>query len=291
MPGKHDMWSLRDILSWTTKRFSRLGLPSPRLDAELLIAHALRLKRIQLYTSLDKPLDYHERDTIRAFVRRRLKREPVAYITGCKEFYSLPFCVARGVLIPRPETEALIQAVRAVYSSRQPLLMLDLGAGSGNIGITLARLFSNSRIVMVEKDARATAVCSKNIRRLAGSNTLLLRADIRSLALAGPVFDALVSNPPYIPESDMPGLAPEIRRYENPRALAAAADGCAFIAPLLYLADKLLRMGGRLFLEFPERQLPRVALQLKLFASLNICAKITDYAGNCQGVVIGKQDG
>jgi release factor glutamine methyltransferase len=253
------------------------GVPSPRLEAEVLLAHALGVPRIQLYLQFDKPLSAPEVDRFREYTRRRARREPTAYLTGVREFWSLSLQVDAGVLIPRPETEILVEAClrgRGEESCR----LLDLGTGSGAVALALLSEREGWRAVGVDASARALGVACGNAERLG----LAERFDGRRGDLFGPVpeeqFELIVSNPPYIPTGEIAALEPEVSRHEPREALDGGPDGLAVIRRIASEALAHLTPGGRLYLEFGAGQEGAVAeiLRREGYAEVDL---VPDYSG------------
>lgn len=206
----------RDMLARAREFLTRKGATEARLDAELLVAHALDLTRLQLFLDLERPVAGAEVARARELLVRRGKREPVAYITGSREFYGLEFEVDPNVLIPRPETELLIDLARERVSAGARIA--DVGTGSGCIAITLARWIENARVHAVDLSAAALGVARRNAERL-GARVEFIEGDgPRALASAAP-FDALISNPPYIARAESAKLEPEVRDWEPELAL------------------------------------------------------------------------
>jgi release factor glutamine methyltransferase len=263
--GSHDAWTIQRILSWSTEFLRGKGSPSARLDAELLLAHALGLSRIQLYTGFDKPVLASEREPVRDFLRRRGAGEPVAYITGRKEFMGLAFTVSPAVLIPRPETEVLVETVQAAFKGASPpARILDVGTGSGCIAVALAKHFPSAAVTAWDVSEAALAVAAENARRLEADNIAFERVDAARPDVwdAAPAFDLIVSNPPYIGETERAGLAVSVRDYEPAAALFAGQDGLEFYRHLVRHAATRLGRGGWLGLEIGFAQAAAVVALL-----------------------------
>lgn len=242
-------WTTLGVLDWTTQRFTDAKIASARLEAQLLLAHVLGCTRVQLYTNFDKPLAETELAGYRELIKRRLGGEPVAYLLGEHEFWSLPFYVDPSVLVPRPDTETLIEVARDVPAERDVACrVLDLCTGSGAIAVALARELPNARVVATEVSAAAAAIARRNAER----NAVAERVDVREGDLWAPVagekFDLVVSNPPYIATSVIAGLSQEVRR-EPMIALDGGADGLAFYDRICTVARDYLEPGGALVVE------------------------------------------
>ena len=251
----HRRWTIRAVLEWTTAYFKEKGIASSRLDAEILLAHALDCDRLHLYMNFEKPLTQPERDAYRNLVSRRAEREPVALITGKKEFWSIPLRVESGILIPRPDTETLVETI--LYEARQfsPPTILEIGTGSGAISIAIAQEKEDAYIVATDIDPHAARLASLNIHELKLSNRVwLVTADLFSAIRPKRQFDIICSNPPYIPKDKINDLEPEIVRFEPHKALNGGPDGLDVIRDISvqtkqYLADK-----GSLILEIGHNQ-------------------------------------
>ena len=222
-----DDWTILKLIQWTTTYFKQQGIESARIDAELLLAFALGVQRIDLYLRFDQPLNPDELARFRSLVKRRAAREPVAYITGTKEFWDLTLAVGPAVLIPRPETECLVEAVldffKTYTGSAEPVIM-DLGTGSGAIALALAQSCPTARVMAVERSAEALATADRNRRRhgLADRVHLVAGDWLAPFKVDRPLWDVIVSNPPYVRSDD---TALEVLHREPRNALDAGEDG------------------------------------------------------------------
>ena len=242
-------WTTLSVLDWTTRRFTEAGISSARLEAQVLLAHVLGCSRVQLYTGFDKPLAEAELAGYRDLIKRRLGGEPVAYLVSEHEFWGLPFHVDPSVLVPRPDTETVIEVARARRADRAaPCRVLDLCTGSGAIAIALARELPAARVVATELSPEAAAIAARNAERNACADRVEVRTGDLWQPVAGERFDLIVSNPPYIASAVIPTLAPEVRR--EPRlALDGGPDGLAFYDRICAEAAAHLEPGGALVLE------------------------------------------
>jgi len=242
-------WTTLAVLDWTTKRFTDAGIASARLEAQLLLAHVLQCTRTQLYTGFDKPLGETELAAYRELIKRRLAGEPVAYLLGEHEFWGMPFYVDASVLVPRPDTETVVEVARSLRPDRAaPCRVLDLCTGSGALAIALAKELPAARVVATDISEPAIAIAHRNAER----NRLADRVDVRHGDLwdpvAGETFDLVVSNPPYIASSVIPTLSAEVKR-EPLLALDGGADGMAFYDRICAAARIHLEPGGALVVE------------------------------------------
>jgi len=241
---------LIEFLELAAGHLASKGIDTARLDAELLLAEVLGLSRVELYTNYDRPLTPDEVDRYRELLRRRARREPVAYILGRKEFWSLEFAVDRRVLVPRPETETLVEEVLAFARSRPVERILDIGTGCGAVAVALAVELPACRVVATDASAAVLEVAPGNARRHGVADRIEFRlGDLFAAVAEGERFDVVVSNPPYCREDELDGLEPEVRDWEPRPALAAGPDGMAVTGRIIDEAPRVLRPEGRLFLE------------------------------------------
>lgn len=245
-------WTTIRALDWTAGRFERAGIESARLEAQVLLAHALRCDRVALYTNFDRPLGADELGRFRALIKRRLDGESVAYLVGEKEFWSRRFAVTADVLVPRPDTETLIEAVLDRRAALPDGPIADVGTGSGIIAITLALELERPAIA-VDVSGAALEVARGNAEALGAA--LDLRAGDLCEPLAGERLAVLASNPPYIPSGEIADLDPEVS-CEPMLALDGGADGLDLIRRLVAAAPPLIASGGLLVFEHAEDQGP-----------------------------------
>ncbi|ABS28392.1 peptide chain release factor N(5)-glutamine methyltransferase [Anaeromyxobacter sp. Fw109-5] len=253
-------WTPLKLLAWTQEFFAKKGVDSPRLTAEVLLARALSCDRVRLYLDFDKPLGDPELAVYRELVRRRAEGEPTAYLVGKREFYGRDFAVDARVLVPRPETELLVEAALAELPRGGRLL--DLCTGSGAIGVTVALERPDARVLATDASEDALAVARENASRL-GAVVELAHGDLWAAVHGDARFEVIASNPPYVPAGELAGLAPEVRR-EPCIALDGGFDGLAVLRRIVSGAPGRLVPGGALLLEMHERhldELPRLCLQ------------------------------
>ncbi|HEX9288696.1 MAG TPA: peptide chain release factor N(5)-glutamine methyltransferase [Anaeromyxobacteraceae bacterium] len=247
----NETWTPLKLLAWTQGYFARAGVDAPRLTAELLLAHALGCDRVRLYLDFDKPLAEPELARFRALVKRRAEGEPTAYLTGVKEFYGRAFRADTRALIPRPETELVVEAALAALPERGTAL--DLCTGSGCIGVTLALERPGARVLVADLSPDALALARENAERL-GAKVELHQGDLFAPIPADLRFDLVVANPPYVPAPEVPGLARELQR-EPALALDGGEAGLAVTRRLVAEAPARLRPGGTLVVEMHESHL------------------------------------
>lgn len=261
-----ELWTIRRVLLWTTAHFEKKGVEVPRLTAEILLAHVLKLSRVRLYVEIDRPLEPSELKAYRELISRRADGEPAQYLTGQKDFYNRAFAVDPRVLIPRPETELLVEAVLQRLPKQTPeqapaaapSTVLDLCTGSGCIAITLAAERPQAKVYATDLSPGALEVARGNADR----NGVIERVTFLEGDLFAPVppeltFDLIVSNPPYVGTAEIATLSAEVQR--EPRlALDGGPDGLVVLRRLIAEAQAHLRPGGLLALEIGEDQGPAV---------------------------------
>jgi release factor glutamine methyltransferase len=281
-------WTIGSILTWTKQYFADKGVASPRLDAEVLLSHILGKDRMYLYVNFDQPLEAGELAAFREAVKQRARRVPVAYITGRKEFFGLSFAVTPSVLIPRPDTEVLVEAALRRLQGREAPLLLDVGTGSGAIVISLLHKLPAARAVAVDISADALAVAAGNAARLGVAGRLeFARGDLLAPA-EGRSFDAIVSNPPYIATTELAGLDPELG-FEPRAALAGGADGLDFYRRLVAGSATYLRPEGFLAVEVGAGQAAAVTALAMAATGLAAAETVKDYAGVERVVVMERR--
>ncbi|MBN1932189.1 MAG: peptide chain release factor N(5)-glutamine methyltransferase [Desulfobacterales bacterium] len=252
-------WNILKLLKWTTSYFKSHNIDKPRTDAEILLSYALKLRRIDLYLRYDQPLSDEELSLFKSYIKRRIHREPVAYIVGTKGFWTLDFKVKNDVLIPRPETECLVEAALLLLpedSNPIPKYILDLGTGSGAITLSLASQRPKNIFFASDRSIRAISIAHRNakdydldgiINFFVGDWFNPIKADIHP-------FDMIISNPPYIPSGMIGRLQPEIYLYEPIEALDGGEDGLYHVRQIIQWAHAYLNKNGFLLLEIGHDQ-------------------------------------
>jgi release factor glutamine methyltransferase len=255
------VWTILALIRWADERFKREGMATPRLDAEVLLAETLRTDRVGLYTHFDQPLQPDELVRFKELIRRRLRREPVAYILGKKEFWSLSLRVTPDVLIPRPETEALVAEALKILTPAEgkDSRILEIGTGSGAVSIALARELPAAKVVATDLSPKALALAEENaLRSGVRERVLFLQGDLFHPVEKEDAFDLIVTNPPYIPRGEFPSLMPEVRDYEPKVALDGGKDGLDFFRRVLPAVGDHLRPGGWFLAEMGAGQDPQI---------------------------------
>ena len=275
-------WRIIDLIQWTTQFFEKRHIENPRLNAERLLSGALGLDRVQLYLQFEKILTHAELDSFRTFVKRRISNEPLQYILGETEFMSLKFKVTPSVLIPRPDTETLVETVLREIPEGIPVRILDIGTGSGNIAVSLAHYLKETVVTAVDISSEALELARENAAfHQVESRIKFIQEDVFSLDFplrVGTDFDILVSNPPYISEEEFAALPDEVRLFEPHTALRDGSDGLTFHRRITELSEPLLRSGGKIYLEVGMGQAPRVT-EILAQAGFESVHSIRDLAG------------
>lgn len=277
-------WTILKLLKWTTSYFKSHDIDSPRATAEILLAHILKLKRIDLYLRHDQPLISYELLKFKAFIKRRIKREPVAYIVGVKEFWSMDFAVTEDVLIPRPETECLVETSLGLLPkdsnsdpNNPPMRILELGTGSGAVILALASMETKHLFFASDLSIKAVLLAKQNAKHHGLDKTVnFFCADwFTPIKDVRHQFDMIISNPPYIPTQVVSQLQPEIYKYEPISALDGNEDGLRCFRHIINNAHVYLNRQGSLVLEIGHDQ-------------KNEVQKIAEKCGNYINIVFTK---
>jgi release factor glutamine methyltransferase len=279
---KPEEWTIGGLLDWTAKFLAKKGAEFPRLDTEVLLAHALGCRRIDLYgerhgQTAPEPV----RRQFKEFIRKRLEGCPVAYLVGRKEFFSLPIEVSPAVLIPRPDSELVVVECLNLAKKMPRPRVLDVGTGSGNIAIAVAKQHPGALVTATDLSGDALAVAQRNADRngLAGRIRFLL-GDLLAPIPAGEQFDFILSNPPYIPSEDIPQLPGGVREYEPRMALDGGPGGFAVFERLIDQARRYLVPGGSLIVEIGSPQEQPARQRLAAFPEYELADTVHDHSGH-----------
>jgi release factor glutamine methyltransferase len=272
------MITVLESINLSTQYLNEKGIESPRTNAELLLANILGCKRLELYLSFEKPLSEDEVQIYREHIKRRANFEPLQYITGKVEFFGLELKVNPSVLIPRPETELLVENILSQFQKEQKLIILDIGSGSGNIAIALAVNLPNSKIVSTEVSNEALQVTKENSERHKVSERIkFVKHNILKNGLINfPMFDVVVSNPPYVSKESFSSLQREIKDFEPAIAVTDDSDGYTFFKAISEKVSVKLKENGKLFFEVAQGQSEEVKdiMQKNNFKNIGV---IKDY--------------
>jgi len=286
-----DRMTIIDTINDAEESFRKVGIESPRLDAEILIAHALRCERVDLYIHRDRVIDEGDSNLISEFIDRRGRHEPVAYITGIKEFWSMPIIVSPDVLVPRPETELIVETtLNKLVNRKNPLRILDLCTGSGCIVVALAKELPSANFIATDLSNSALAIAKENLS-FAADRTTFLHGDLFSALTPRATdqrFDIITANPPYVSKEDMEKLSPDILDFEPRSALVAEKYGLDFIERIIEDAPDRLNSGGFLIIEFGIGQASDIRSMIEKNSSYSGVEILNDLAGieriACSGI-------
>jgi release factor glutamine methyltransferase len=285
---KKEAWTVGELLDWTARHLAQKECEFPRLDAEVLLAHSLSCKRIELYTRYTEAASPEVRQRFRELINQRTQGCPVAYLVGRKEFYSLPLEVSPAVLIPRPESEFVVmECLRLAKDLVEPAI-LDVGTGSGNLPVAIARHHKTARLTALDISPEALAVARRNAAKHdVAERITFLEGDLFAPVSSEARFDFIVSNPPYIPSGDIAGLAVGVKDYEPHRALDGGPDGFAVFDRLIAGAKQFLKPGGHLIIEIGAPQEKTARAKLIATGGYELAETILDHSGHPR-VVRGK---
>ncbi len=322
MTSQPEKWTNRALIAWTKSFFEKKGIENPKLEAEVLLSHATGTSRIELFMNYDDEPSEENRAAFRELVRRRALGEPVAYLVGVKEFYSLPFLVDSNTLIPRPETEQLVLETIEYFKKQgwrtgsdgvrkrgveteedapdhreteeRELKICDVGVGSGCVSVALVKNIPAARVVALDVSPATLEVARKNVEKLGVVDRVELRQSDLLDAIPSDLpeearFDAIVSNPPYVSESEYVALEATVREYEPKIALVGGATGAELALRLVRQAPDRLKLGGRLALELSPTTVEIVARELEKDARWNSVEIRRDFAGLPRFVVAFRQ--
>jgi len=274
-------WTTRKLLAWTTEHFEKKSIESPRLSAEMLLAHVLSVPRIKLFMDADRPASELERAAFRELVERATKHEPVDYLVGHAPFFSRMFKVTPAVLIPRPSTETVVEHIvqhcRRTPGYRNPVIA-DIGTGSGIIAISLAKHVEGCHVIATDISEAALAVAKENAATHGVTDRIEFRHGDLLDALKSDRVKYLVSNPPYISDAEFEAVLPNVKEYEPHTALRGGADGLKFVRPLIAGAKQHIEAPGQLVLEIADSQ-KAVAIELAIAAGLENPHVLADHEG------------
>ncbi len=274
-----DIWTIKKILSWTQQYFDKHQVPETRLSAELLLAHLLEIKRLDLYLQFERILTPGELNKYKNYIQRRVKFEPVQYITGQQDFMGFSFKVTRDTLIPRPETELLVEKTLKDLENLtvDKPRVLDVGTGCGAIALSVAYLCKSCQVTALDFSEKALQVARENAEKMDLQNIKFIHADGKLLnPHENERYHLVVSNPPYISENDYQALHPQVRKYEPREALLAGAEGTEFYQQFIPALHRILHSNGLVLLEIGYDQSEKVQEIFKKQGFTNF-QSISDY--------------
>jgi len=273
-------WTLGALLDWTAKHLAQKDAEFPRLDAEVLLAHVVGCKRIDLYgLRFAEEASPEVRNKYKELIRRRIEGCPVAYLVGKKEFHGLEFQVSPAVLIPRPDSEHVVLECLALAKGMAAPRILDVGTGSGNLAVTLAKVLPAAQVTAIDKSADALAVAKTNAARQGVLEKMrFLQGDLLDPIPAGELFHFVMSNPPYIAQEDIGKLAPGVRDFEPHLALDGGPGGFTLFDRLIEQARRYLQPGGYLLVEIGSPQEKEARERLGRYKEYELAPTIHDYS-------------
>lgn len=275
---KKDVWTISSLLNWTVNYFKSKNIQSARLDAEVLLSHVLRQERIYLYVHFDEPMEQNELSKFREYVKKRAQHVPIAYIIGEREFMGLPFKVTKDTLIPRPDTEILVENVLNNVDKDKEIEIVDIGTGSGAIILSLLVNLSKAQGKTVDISSKAIEVAEENAVNLQVNDRCEFFVGDLFAPLNGSKFDVIVSNPPYIPQKDIATLEDDVKEYEPVSALTDGGDGLSYYRRLLSEGKAYIKENGFIALEIGIYQSNDVK-QIAMDNGWKNIKIIKDYAG------------
>jgi release factor glutamine methyltransferase len=294
---KPKTWTIKDLLRVTATYLGEKGVDNPRLDSEVLLAHHLKKDRMALYLEFDQPLTQEEISGYRGLIKRRVRREPLQYITGTQEFWSLDFSVDRRVLIPRPETEVLVEMaverLKEIPLSKDHFpKFLDMGTGCGAIAVSLAREVQDARIWATDISDKALEVARFNAKKHGVLDRIQFRRGDLWEAVEGEntPFDIILSNPPYVASEEYRDLPPEVRDYEPRLALDGKEGGMHYLFGIASAAPRYLKPGGWILLEMAPPQTEKTLSLIKRVGGYGKALRVKDY-GRLYRVVAAQKSG
>ena len=291
MPKRN--WKIKDLLSVAADYLRQKEIENPRLTAEVLLGHSLKLERIGLYLNFDKPLTKGEVSDFRQFIQRRVAHEPLQYITGKQEFWSLDFEVNRKVLVPRPETEVLLEQAIALAGTiavppGQFLRILDMCAGSGVVSVVAAKEIDDARVWATDISKDALEVAKRNaVSHNVAEHITFLQGDLWA-PLKDLRFDLVLVNPPYVSTSEYPDLPPEVRDHEPKIALDGKEEGLYYIQEIITSAPDFIDSGGWLMMEMAPMQTGKVMARMERMNAYTGIKRVKDYSRSYRVVVAQK---
>ncbi len=275
---KKDVWTISSLLNWTVNYFKSKNIQSARLDAEVLLSHVLRQERIYLYVHFDEPMEQNELSKFREYVKKRAQHVPIAYIIGEREFMGLPFKVTKDTLIPRPDTEILVENVLNNVDKDKEIEIVDIGTGSGAIILSLLVNLPKAQGKTVDISSKAIEVAKENAVNLQVNDRCKFFVGDLFAPLNGNKFDVIVSNPPYIPKKDIATLEDDVKEYEPVSALTDGGDGLSYYRRLLSEGKAYIKENGFIALEIGIYQSEDVK-QIAMDNGWKNIKIIKDYAG------------
>lgn len=273
------IWRVIDLIEWGEKYFSDNDFENPRKEIELLLQDILECSRVNLYLRFEEPLEKIQLVKLREWVQRRKNREPLQYITGKAGFYNLILKVTPDVLIPRPESERLVEVLLETVGKKSNISILDIGTGSGCLALALGKELPKANITGIDKSARAIEIAKLNSETLKIKNANFIQIDLFKNKIEGK-YDVVISNPPYIPQREIESLMPDVKNFEPLSALTDSADGLTFYRKISEISKGIINLTGWLFLEVGLGEHPKKTMKLFSNDKFKNVELIKDYNGD-----------
>lgn len=273
------IWRVLDLIKWGEKYFSDNNFENPRKEIELLLQDILECSRVDLYLRFEEPLAKLQLVKLREWVQRRKSREPIQYITGKAGFHNLILNVSPEVLIPRPESERLVDVLIEAIGKNKNISILDIGTGSGCLALALGQELPNAKITGIDNSTKAIEIAQLNAKTLKIENVIFSQLDLFENKIEGK-YDVVISNPPYIPQKEIESLMPEVKNFEPHSALTDSADGLTFYHKISEISKRIINSKGWFFLEVGLGEHPKKAMQLFSNEKFKNVELIKDYNGD-----------
>ena len=273
------IWRVIDLIQWGEQYFSDNDFDNPRKEIEILLQDILKCGRVDLYLRFEEPLIKMQLGKLRKWVQQRKTREPIQYITGKAGFYDLILNITPDVLIPRPESERLVEVLIETVREKSSISILDIGTGSGCLALALGRELPNAKITGIDKSLKAIEIAKLNAVTLKIKNVIFSQIDLFENNIEGK-YDVVISNPPYIPQIEIEALMPEVKNFEPHSSLTDSADGLTFYHKISEISKGIINSKGWLFLEVGLGEHPKKAMQIFSNNTFKNVELIKDYNGD-----------
>ncbi len=273
------IWRVIDLIKWGEQYFSDNDFDNPRKEIEIVLQDILKCGRVDLYLRFEEPLIKMQLGKLRKWVQQRKTREPIQYITGKAGFYNLILNITPDVLIPRPESERLVEVLIETVREKSSISILDIGTGSGCLALALGRELPNAKITGIDKSLKAIEIAKLNAVTLKIKNVIFSQIDLFKNNIEGK-YDVVISNPPYIPQIEIEALMPEVKNFEPHSALTDSANGLTFYHKISEISKGIINSKGWLFLEVGLGEHPKKAMQIFSNNTFKNVELIKDYNGD-----------
>ena len=273
------IWRVIDLIKWGEQYYSEHDFDNPRKEIEILLQDILECSRVDLYLRFEEPLSKLQLVQLREWVQRRKNREPIQYITSKAGFCDLILNVTLDVLIPRPESERLVEVLVEMVDKKSNISILDIGTGSGCLALALGQKLPNAKITGIDNSAKAIEIAKINAKTLKIMNVNFMQIDLFENQIDGK-YNVVISNPPYVPQKEMESLIPDVKNFEPHSALTDLADGLSFYHKISEISQGLVKSNGWLFLEVGLGEHPKKAMKIFSKGKFRNVELIKDYNGD-----------